>query len=90
MIVYAVFLINQVINKRGSNTTLSTKIKDLQRNSEEHQPGLGTFNFMVGFGDTNREIFYNESYFKIEMYQGINHRYGQLVNYSLIPLETEY
>ena len=90
MVVYAVFLTNQVINKRGSNTTLSTKIKDLQNNPEEHQPGLGSFKLILGFGDSSREIFYNESYYRIEMYQGINSRVGHLVNYTLTPLETKF
>ena len=90
MVVYAVFLTNQVINKRGSNTTLSTKIKDLQNNPEEHQPGLGSFKLILGFGDSSREIFYNESYYRIEMYQGINSRIGHLVNYTLTPLETKF
>ena len=90
MIIYTVFLINQVVNKRGSNTTLSTKIKDLQRNPEHHQPGLGSFKFIIGVGDSSRQHFYNESYFKIEMFQGTNYRYGHLLNYTYSPLETEF
>ena len=90
MVAYTVFLTNQVINKRGSNTTLSTKIKDLQKNPEEHQPGLGPFKFVIGFIDSNREMFYNESYYKIDMYQGVNNRRGHLINYTFTPLETEF
>ena len=89
MIIYTVFLTNQVINKRGSNTTLSTKIKDLQKDPEEHQPGLESFKYGVGFADPDREIFYDESIFKVEMFQGISHRYGHLENLTLLPLETQ-
>ena len=86
MVVYTVFLTNQVINKRGSNTTLSTKIKDLQHNPEKHQPGLGTFQFAIGAADNNRTVFYNESYFKIDVYQGKNVRDGLSTSYLTYPL----
>ena len=89
MIIYTVFLTNQVINKRGSNTTLSTKIKDLQKDPEEHKPGLESFKFIAGFADPNHEVFYDESIFKIEMFQGISNRYGHLMNFTLLPLETQ-
>ena len=88
MVVYTVFLTNQVMNKRGSNTTLSTKITDLRFNPEVHYPGNGTFKFAVGYGDASRALFYNESYFRIEMFQGNNTRVGLTTQTVYEPLET--
>ena len=90
MVIYTIFLTNQVINKKGSNTNISTTIRDLQDNPEKHQPGLGSFKFMVGFGEYNRNVFYNESYFKIEMYQTTFDRSGYSINYTFAPLETKF
>ena len=61
------FLINQIINRKGSNTTLSTEIKDLQVDPEIHQPGLGTFKIVVTFIDASEHPFYDETYFRITM-----------------------
>ena len=76
------FLTSRVINNKGSNTTLSTKVKDLQIDPEEHHPGLGTFQFAIGAADNNDVVFYNESYYKIEVAQGINTRDGLTTNYD--------
>ena len=53
MIAYTIFLINQIINRRGANTTISTEIKDLQVNPDDHQPGLDGFQIAVGISDLN-------------------------------------
>ena len=88
MIAYTVFLINQIINRRGANTTISTEIKDLQVNPDDHQPGLDGFQIAVAVSDRDDNIFYNESYFKVRFYQGLNTRDELILNNTNTLLES--
>ena len=67
ILLYAAFLVNQMIQRKGASRTLSTEIKDLQENPQIHQPGLGTFKFAVSYTDTSDDPYYDETYFRIYM-----------------------
>ena len=56
-----------MIQKSDANRTLSTKINDLQIDSQVHQPGLGNFKFGVTDTDHEDDPFYDETYFRIVM-----------------------
>ena len=59
---------------------MSTEIKDLQINPDIHNPSLGDFRVGVGISNKNRELFYDESYFTLNFYQGIYNRDGLVVD----------
>ena len=88
MLIYTVFLITFIISRRGSNTTVSTEIKDLQKDPERHQPGLGTFRIGIGVSGIDQQLFYNESFFKIEIYQGVTNRDGLVAHYNPTEIGT--
>ena len=67
ILVYTVFLTNKMIQRSDANRTLSTKINDLQIDSQVHQPGLGNFKFDVTYTDQEDDPFYDETYFRIVM-----------------------
>ena len=66
---------------------MSTEIRDLQINPEEHHPSLGTFKFGVAVADPYETVFYDESYFKFEFFQGSLIRDGITENKTRTPLE---
>ena len=67
IIVYTTFLINQIIHRKGSNTTLSTEIKNLQSDPEVHRPGLGSLRIAVSYVNLQDKPFYDETYFRFTM-----------------------
>ena len=89
MIAYTIFLINFTIERRGSNTTVSTQVNDLSVDPDTHQPGLNNFRFGMGISDSQGQLFYNESYFRFVVVQGNVSRDGLSLDFNGYIVETK-